>query len=304
MLGMIGLSSAIGSVLFPAGFFDSMFFKIILLLLLVNMSLCTANQLLRYLKKDTNQTGAGNISLRQIALLTLHTGIVLILIGGTVNTFLGVREQIALLEGEAADISMSEESVFSFNIKLEDFEIEYNPDGSASQFYSHLSILEGNCKVGEETISINHPLKYKGVKVYLMKYIYLIDVYGQSKPDWQKNELLGEGEFFRFPETAKSLEIKKYVPNYHPKYGANSLTLRPDNPRILYYVHEEGKNPKLMEVSLGRQIELEPGVSFKFNGVKPYVAFIVKYDPGLLIAALGGLMLMGGVCLSFKREKR
>jgi cytochrome c biogenesis protein len=304
LLGAIGLIAAIGSVISPESFFETILFKVSLLLLLLNMSLCTLNQLLKYLKKRTTGEFSKRRPIRQAALLILHAGIVLILVGGTINSFHGVRGHVAVLEGETADLSILGKSAIPFDFKLDKFEIEYNPDGSASQYYAHLSILEQDQKVKEQAISINYPLKYKGSKAYVYKYVDAFIVQGQADAGWQNEEILGEGDFFKFPNSKKSIEIRKYVPNYDPAYGAKSVTLRPDNPKVLYYVHDEGKEPKLMVVSTGRQIELEPGVFFEFASVQPYVVFIVKSDPGLLFAAIGGLMLMIGACVSFMREKR
>jgi len=309
LLGLLGAASAIGSLFSLKYFFETKAFRLLLLLLLANMTLCAIGQLQGFLQgftqKGRQQRETNGVFLRKAALLVLHTGIVIILIGGLVNSLLGFREQVPLLQGATADLKVEKSAVSCF-LKLNDFWIEYNPDGSAAQFYADISLAFGSEKAIQETISINHPLKYKGLKIYLMQYIHVINVQGQADSGWQKTELLGDGEIFEFLDSAKTIEIVSYLPNYDQEYGNKTKTLRPDNPRVLYKIHQEGNPSKLMVATLGEFFELEPGIYYCFNDVQPYVGLIVKSDPGLPLAALGGLMLMLGAILSLygRSEKK
>jgi len=67
-----------------------------------------------------------------------------------------------------------------FLLKLDKFEIEFNPDGSPSQYYSYVSILEGNKETEKYRISVNHPLKYMGIKAYQQSFGHLVNVAGEN----------------------------------------------------------------------------------------------------------------------------
>ena len=223
LLALLGISSAIGSLYSPKYFFEAKAFRILLLLLLVNMALCAVRQLQGFsgvfTGKGSGQNGANSGFLRKSALLLLHIGIVIILIGGLINSLFGFREQVPLLQGASADF-VAGKSAEHYTLTLNKFWIEYNPDGSASQFYADISLGPGEGKTRQHTVSINHPLKYSGLKVYLMQYIYVIDVQGKADSGWQQAELLGDGETFEFPNSAKVIEIVSYVPITTSNMGA------------------------------------------------------------------------------------
>lgn len=293
LLGAIGLMSGVGSVLLPKSFYQAVYFRILLLLLLLNMTLCTVNQLKKYLRKSKSH----QFTVRKIALLILHIGIVLILLGGTIQTFYGEREQIGIIKGDTVEIPWLNSSGSSFSIQLDEFSIEYNPDGSPSQFYSHLSLFEGEEKIKEEIISINHPLKYEGTKVYLLNYGYSIDIEGQSTSGWKNRTTLWEEDSIEISDTERTVKFIKYIPNYDSRYGMRSKTVRPDNPRIIYSVLG-GETAKNEVASFEESIEITPEVTIQFNNLHPYAVFIVKSDPGLPLAASGGVMLMAGACIA------
>jgi cytochrome c biogenesis protein len=298
----MGLISGIGSLVLPRSFFQTGLFQVLLLLLLLNITLCTINRFAGLIKSFSRGEQCRQKPIRQAALFILHAGVVLILIGGIINFFYGVKGQITLLKGETADLSQLGKSAITFHLKLEDFRIDYYANGSASQYYSDVSLLEGNEIIRKDTIYVNHPLKLKGTKIYLQKFNSMILVRGESDSGWKSERIVSEGESFHFPDSGKALEIVKYVPNYDPEYGENSKTLRPDHPRVLFYIHEDGQGRKLMVAALNQRIEVDPGVFFEFNGPQSNVTLIVKSDPGLPVVAFGGLMLVVGVCLSIKKE--
>ena len=46
----------------------------------------------------------------------------------------------------------------------DDFRIEFNEDGSPSQYVSEVTILEQGQKVDQAVISVNYPLNYQGLR--------------------------------------------------------------------------------------------------------------------------------------------
>jgi cytochrome c biogenesis protein len=54
----------------------------------------------------------------------------------------------------------------TWQIRANRFWIDYAADGRVKQFYSDLSILDQGQEVKRQTISVNHPLSYRGVTLY------------------------------------------------------------------------------------------------------------------------------------------
>ena len=297
LLVAIGVTSAIGASFMPSYFYDSFVFKFLLLLLLHNMMFCTINQLRNYLKRSKSKEKR-TIVFKRVGIVTLHAGIVLILIGGTVNAFDGQYENVHIHEGDTFNISSIIPKAKPFELRVDKFEIEFNEDESVSQYVSRVTLFEEGNAVQESDISVNHPLIYGGIKAYQSNYGYLVDLEGHSDSGWSERKLLHQGDVLEIKDSDKVLLLYKYIPNFDHNYGMQSKSLKPDNPIAVFSIYENGVMADVGFAPLGESVEIVPGIYVKFNGVKPYTGLIIKRDPGLPLAAAGGLMLMAGSCLA------
>lgn len=293
LLLAIGAVSAAGTVFLPEDFYQTIYFRALLVLLLLNMTLCTVTQLAQILRARTVR----KLTLRKVTLFILHLGVVLILTGGIVQSLYGEKTLIAVPQGQAAKVALSNGFSSTYNLYLDDFSIEYYPDGSASQYHCNVRIAEGQGQIRSEEIQINHPLKYGGTKLYLLRYGYTVSINAQVNQDEENAKVLRDGESYELPGTGKTINFIKYIPNYDVRYGKNTKTLRPDNPRILYEITENGKASGTAAAVLNEKIEIAPGTWITFQDLNPFAVFIVKSDPGLGVTAAGGVMLMVGVCM-------
>ncbi|NLI91608.1 MAG: cytochrome c biogenesis protein ResB [Peptococcaceae bacterium] len=305
LLAVIGLLAAIGSGISTDKYYQALPFKVILGLLLLNMALCTTNQVTKFFKHGLKAEKSSQILLRQIGMMTLHAGVVFILIGGSVYSFQGESTQIKIDQGQTVDMKTIFNQTKPFMIKLDDFNIDFNADGSPSQYFSHISLVENGAVTGEKDISVNNPFEYAGIKAYQSSFGYGVELQGESNTGWKEKKTLQESEFLQIPGTDKAIRIYKYIPNFDPEYGMQSKTLRPDNPRIVYSLYQKGSLLDVGAVSFGEKVEIQPGTTVQFNGVKPFSVLTVKRDPGLSLAMAGMLMLMAGTCLTlFLKQKK
>lgn len=298
LLALIAAFAALSSLLVPGDFSDTVLFKALLLFLLINLTLCTINRFKQYLKAF-HRPSAGRV--RGAALIILHAGAVLILIGGTVNSFYGQAIQAEIRQGDIFDISGALNAETPLSLRLDEFQIEYYPDGSPSQYYSHVSLLEEGSPAQTAVISVNHPLKHRGIKAYQHSFGCLINV----QLSWLSGtQILREGDVLEIPGSDKTVGIIGYIPNFSPGQETASQALRPDNPRIAYSVFSSGSLQGVGAASLMESLEAEPGVFIHFRGIKPYTVLKIKKDPGLPLAAAGGIMLSGGTCLALFLSRR
>jgi len=300
LLVLIGVYCAIGSLFFEAIFFKTIVFQLLLFILLLNMVLCVISQLRSLSRKWQKKQQLGNEKiLRAVWLLLIHAGILIILVGGTVDIYKGQTRTIVLQKGEEINISNVLNTSSDFALKLDSFEIEFNPDGSPAQYYSYLTILNEKEKAEQYEISVNSPLNYEGIKIYQQSFGYLIDGTAFLGSREEHRKLLREGEFLDIPETSLRIKIYKYIPDYDPNLGLNSKSLRPDNPVVVYSLYDSENLIEIGVAPLAEKIEIDPdnGAAFRFNSAEPFSVLKIKHSPGLLLVAAGALMLMAGVVM-------
>lgn len=298
LLGLIGLASALGSGILPDTFFYTFPFRLLLFLLFINMTFCTINQIYRFIKVISRNRANYLFRFRQLSLLILHLGIVLILIGGTINTYQGESRQVRMLAGDIIDTADLIPTDNPFSIKLNEFKIDFYEDGSPSQYISDIDIIDKKIGSKNYLISVNNPLNYERIKAYQHSYGYMINVEFEDNQTTH-NHLLAEGQLIHFNDTNRVVKIYKYIPNFDARYGMNTKTIRPDNPKIIYSVYENNQMLGAGAADMGEKIQIDDNVFITFNNILPYTVLTIKYDPGLTWATVGGIMLMVGVCLAF-----
>ena len=77
-----------------------------------------------------------------------------------------------------------------------------------------------------------------------------------------------------------------------------SVTLRPDNPHIVFSVYQDDQLLGIGAAKFNEPTQIDENVYVTFTGVEPYTVLDVKSDPGLPLVAIGGIALMLGVCLA------
>jgi len=309
LLAAIGISSAIGSYFLPSTFYRSPTFQLLLALLLINMALCTVQQLIKIVKRaqsgQSTEKPFSASAIRRYGLIMLHAGLVIVLIGGTINSLGGHSEKVSIIEGEGLEINRVIPEAKPFILQVDEFKIEFNEDASPSQYISNVSIIEHGEVVREYSISVNNPLAHEGIKVYQSSFGYLIDVEVKADNAASERKLLQEESVINLQGTEKAVLVYRYIPDFDLAHGMETRSYRPDNPVIIYSVYEKGSLLNVGYASLGDTVEVAENAFVTFHGVKPYTGLIIKRDPGLAVAAVGGIMLMLGACLAsiFKAKK-
>ena len=297
LLGLISLVSAIGTGIFPDGFPRTTLFRLLILFLFINMFLCTASQSKRFINRIYKKQIIKWLSTKQGGTLLLHTGIILVLIGGGINSIYGQTAQIIIKEGDTISVSKLISSKSAFKLKLNKFEIKFNPDGSPAQYYSGINIISEIKPLVKASISVNHPLKYEGVKLYQESFGYLVVT--QAENGGKKiGKNIKEGETIKPPGTSRIVRVYKYIPNYNSQYGMETKTLRPDNPRVMFSVYEDKNLLGVGVARLGEPVKIDRDTIVKFKAIKLYSVINAKTDPGLSFTCIGGVMLVVGVFLA------
>ena len=188
-------------------------------------------------------------------------------------------------------------------LRLDAFRLDLNEeDGSLSQYTADFSLLAAG-QTG--SISINHPAGITGVKLYISEIIDCIDIETTSLSGLTSEAILGKGEILELPGSNTRIRIERYVPDYQPDTWRSSKSMRKANETVVYTVLSPQWEETLTAAPIGKWIRTTPESYVRFIRQRPYVVFMLKYDPGLVPAAVGAVMLMTGVCLlQTKRRKK
>ena len=302
LLGLIGLVAAIGSIVLPEYYFRTSLFKLLLLLLFLNMALCTIKQAVNYVSRMLNGNRRNSFWFKRAGTTLLHFGIVLVLMGGGINAYYGQNAQISILEGDRVDISRVLQIKQPVYLHLNKFSIDFNRDGTPAQYYSSLDVSGNDKKTKKTNVSVNHPLNYQGIKAYQESFGNLIKVEQNFGDGKSTKALYAEEDIFNVSGSNLQVKVYKYIPNFDPNYGMETKTLRPDNPKIIYAVYNNKTLLDAGTASFGEKIQISAGQYIIFTGVKPYTVLKVKTDPGKPLTSFGGLLLIIGICMALLPE--
>jgi cytochrome c biogenesis protein len=105
----------------------------------------------------------------------VHVSILLIVCGALIGSFWGYKAFVMVPEGSAEssvyDSGDGHEVIaLGFDVFCQNFKTDYYPNGTPKEYSSDLIIKESGKKVLGKTITVNDPLKYKGVTFFQSSY--------------------------------------------------------------------------------------------------------------------------------------
>ena len=104
--------------------------------------------------------------------ICVHSAMLVILIGGWMSVQFGFRGNMSVPEGgKESEITFlkgtsTEYMKMPFEVRCNEFSIDFYPNGMPSEFKSNLTIIDGGKEVLTSDIIVNEPLYYKGVRIY------------------------------------------------------------------------------------------------------------------------------------------
>lgn len=241
----------------------------------------------------------------RIGPILVHVSMLLILLGAIWGSIGGFKAQELIPSGSVASIQhltgagdLARAHLPTWQIRANRFWIDYAPDGRVKQFYSDLSILDQGQEVKRQTISVNHPLSYRGVTLY--------------QADWSIDSIrirINNSPTFQIPVVPVRTEAGNklwgaFVPT-QPDMSQGLTLLLPDLQGTALLYDTEGQ--WMGSLRQGMSLALDEVAPQRFpNPLTLYLDEVIgatglqiKSDPGIPAVYLGFGLLMVGVVMSY-----
>jgi cytochrome c biogenesis protein len=222
-----------------------------------------------------------------------HVSFVVLILGALIGSVMGFKGYLMAGEGESVPIRTIEISKGkvneNFSVKINSVEDRILPNGERDNWYTDMTIVEGGKEVAQKTISVNHPLSYKGVTFYQSSYapgaLFTVEMNGQKTPVVLQSR---GGNYFQAPGTDLFLILA-------------AMKTDPTESIILYQVYKgDGQQPiKMGQLTAGQSENIENAYTLTFEKPSGFTGLQVKQDPGVAVVWLGSALLMIGLILSF-----
>jgi cytochrome c biogenesis protein len=243
----------------------------------------------------------------------VHLGLLVILAGGFTSGLSSRRSELALADGQTAQVPRA-----SFEVRLDKFEIEYYAPGQPKDYKSTVTVLEGGAPVLTRTIEVNEPLKYKGVTFYQQGYgpdwdraRCVLELAKAGEPASSRTVSLQVGE--RTPVAGPDVTavlVRRFVPDFVIGEGSQvqSRSGEPNNPAAFVeaWKGEErvfsgwifARYPEFGQGHGGGETAarnaLQIAVVLKDYAAPPYSVLEAAHDPGANVIWIGcGLVSLG-----------
>jgi len=217
--------------------------------------------------------------------LLVHAGLLVLMVGAAWGALAGQRLERFLAPGRELEL-LNNRGESQLHLQLDAFSIQRDPAGRPEQFQSTLKLQDTGSDISEErTISVNHPLRYRGMTVY--------------QADWGLATVTVQ--LGRSPELELPLQS---FPQLGEQVWGLVLPTRPDGSQpVLLILRQElgpaevysGEGALLGQLVPGGEPLDVMGLPLKVVRVLPASGLLLKKDPGVPLVYSGfAITLLGG----------
>ena len=236
-------------------------------------------------RAETSRLAARRGEIGRVGPLLVHAGLILLMIGAMWGVFAGNRLERFLTPERSLDL-LNRDGDNQLTMRLKSFSIQRDPAGRAEQFSSKLELIDPQESHNQiRQISVNHPLRYKGMTVYQADWsLAAITIQIGGSPQLQL-------PLQSFPQLGE--QIWGLILPTNPN-GTNPvlLTLSSELGPVQIF---DADGELLANIRPGGPSTTIQGVQLSVIDVLPASGLLLKRDPGIpLVYAAFSLILLGG----------
>ncbi len=230
----------------------------------------------------------GRIAARQgvvgrVGPILIHLGMILLMIGSTYGSLNGQTIEKFLAPGRSIDLLNKNEQK-GLTIELEKFQIERDPQGRAEQYRSIVNVIEPNGDNKRKEISVNYPLRYKGLTLY--------------QADWSLSAItiqINKSPKLQIPiESIPELGDQVWGTIIPTKKDGKDPILLTVNSEIGPVTIYDSNGNKLMSLITNKEVEVKESL-IKIINIVPSSGLLLKRDPGVpIVYSSFAIILIGG----------
>jgi cytochrome c biogenesis protein len=97
--------------------------------------------------------------------IATHLALLILLISGAIGTLFGFRADLAIPNGSSLPV-FPVGTTNNITVRNEGFVATFRDDGSPSDFYSDLVLVQGGREMARQRVRVNDPLRYAGLKFH------------------------------------------------------------------------------------------------------------------------------------------
>jgi cytochrome c biogenesis protein len=245
--------------------------------------------------------------LSRLGFYCIHFSILVILLGGMIGSFFGLRGYVNIVEGETVDRVFlrngQQVQPLGFRVKLDQFNVSFYDTGAPRDFKSTVTILEGDRKVLTQAIRVNHPLTYNGISFYQSSYgvdsVEKVALEVVERASGRGFTLSAQpGVRVKIPGTPDALLLNRFIPDLQGMGPAfQGVLLEGEQPVENLVILQS--NPDFIHQRPGR-------FEFRIREIQPkyYSGLQVNRDPGVWVVWAGCFLMMAGFYMTFFMSHR
>ena len=243
-------------------------------------------------KETDGRIAARKGAVGRVGPIFIHLGMILLMVGATYGSLNGKTIEKFLAPGRSLDLLNTNEEK-GLTVKLQSFQIERDPKGIAEQYRSIVNIIEPNGTNETKEISVNYPLRYKGLTLYQADWaLAAITIQIDNSPKLQipieSIPELGEQAWGTIIPTQKN--------------GKDPILLTVNSelgPVIIY----DNDGTRLMTLGINKEAEVKESL-IKIINIIPSSGLLLKRDPGVPIVYTSFAIILIGGSLSLISTKK